>query len=316
MSKFNTYEMSNIKIRLIKEIDRKERRIKDVSSILEVSRQSVSKWLARYRYEGEEGLLPRKPGPKNSKAWNKTSKELEDKIIDIAKSNPFKGPDWITDQLEDSINQSTVYRILKRRGIRYYENYSHKRRKKKRYVLSHLGEEIQLDTCYPFGYEKDAIVYDAIDDCSRWVFAKVMPNKKEDTTIIFLEELIKKAPFKIKAIRSDNGTEFSNKVRSFLKSRGIELRKNPPYTPQHNGKIERYHRTFKEESACFWRFKASIEELNYELNKWLYFYNFKKKHSGLGMNKLTPVQKIAYTMIFNSFNQNKNVNLIMQQNIN
>lgn len=312
--KCNTFEMTQLKIKLVKDIIAKKRKIKDVAEILEVNRKSVSRWKWAFIYGGEEALLPKKPGPKNGTTWNRTSEVIEDIVCNIAEKNPFKGPDWIADQLDIQINQSTVYRILKRKGTRYYYNYSHQRRKKKSYCLSWPGQEVQLDTCYPFGYQRKAIVYDAIDDCSRWAFARVLGGKTQKHTIIFLKELIEKAPFKIQIIRTDQGVEFGNKIKEFLKEQGIGLKRNPPYTPQHNGKIERYHRTFKENEACFWSFKAPINELNYNLQLWLDYYNNHKKHTGLGMDKMTPMQKIAYTIINDSFFQNKNGTLILQQN--
>jgi len=307
-------KMLQLRIKLIKELDQKKIKQKDICYILDVSRQTVSKWLAKYRVEGEAGLAPKKCGPKNGTTWNRTSEVIEDVVCHIAEENPFKGPDWIADQLDVKLNQSTVYRILKRKKIRYYENYKHKRRKKKAYCLDEPGRELQLDVCMPFGYARKDVVYDAIDDCSRWVFARVMPNHTSKSSIVFLEELIKECPFSIETIRTDQGKEFSKKITEFLKRHGIKHKRNPAYTPQHNGKIERYHRTFKEQEACYWSFHASRNELNYRIQLWLDYYNFHKKHTGLGMNKLTPVQKIAYTIIKNSFDEN--VNLILQQNNN
>lgn len=312
----NTYEMTKLKIKLVKEVVAKKRKIKDVCEILEVDRKTVRRWKAVYLFEGEAGLYPKKPGPKGGTTWNKTDDGLEDIICEIARRHPFKGPEWIMDQLSVKIDQSTIYRILKRKGVRYYYDYKHKRRKKKAYCLSWPGQELQLDTCYPFGYSRKAIVYDSIDDCSRWVFAKVMKDKTQESTITFLKELIKKAPFTIKAIRTDQGVEFGKKVTTFLGENGIEHKKNPAYTPQHNGKIERYHRTFKESEACYWHFNVSIHELNYRLSLWLSFYNNHKKHTGLGMNKMTPKQKLIYTLITDSFLQDKNGTLILQENKN
>ena len=103
-------------------------------------------------------------------------------------------------------------------------------------------------------------------------------------------------------------------MKNFLSENKIELKKNPPYTPQHNGKIERYHRTFKENEASYWAFNAPLHELNYKLQLWLDYYNNHKKHTGLKMNKMTPIQKIAYVIINDSFSQDKNGTLIMQQN--
>lgn len=171
-----------------------------------------------------------------------------------------------------------------------------------------------MDVCLPFGYSRKEVVYDAIDDCSRYVFARVMQDNSEQSSIDFVRELIKKCPFPIEAVRTDQGKEFSRTFTGFLKENNIRHFKNPAYTPQHNGKIERYHRTFKENEACHWSFHASQKELNYRIQLWLNYYNFQKKHTGLGMNKLTPAQKIIYAFIHQSFLSDKNVNLILQQN--
>jgi transposase InsO family protein len=293
-------------------------KVNEVADYFDVSRQSVSKWLAKYKYGGIAELIPKKSGPKTGTAWNRTPEVIEDQVVEIAESNPFKGPDWISDELFEvgiNLEQTTVYRILKRRKIRYYSNYKHKRRKKKAYCLDIPGREVQLDCSFPFGYQKKVVIYDAIDDCSRWVYGKVYKDHTADSTILFLKELIDKSPFTIIAIRTDQGREFINsKVKEFLDEQGIELRLNPPYTPQHNGKIERFHQTLKNDSVRYnWYFNDELDTLNYKFSQYLYFYNYRRRHTGLGMNKLTPAQKIAISSIQFSFFQN--VNLMMQQNI-
>ena len=311
-------QLLKMKEKLLKDVLSKRRKINEVSDILGVSRQSISKWLAKYKFEGMMGLIPKKPGPKSGTTWNRTKEDVENLVIEVARSNPFKGPDWISDELakeEVNLNQSTVYRILKRRKERYYHNYKHKRRKKRAYCLDQPGRELQLDCSFPWGYQRKAVIFDAIDDCSRWVFGKVYANHDGDQTIEFIKELINKVPFKILAIRTDQGSEFINqKVATFLEEQGIEHKKNPPYTPQHNGKIERFHQTLKNDAVYRdWHFDDDLEVLNYKFSLFLYFYNHKRKHTGLGMNKLTPAQKIAYVILSNSLDQN--VNLILQQNI-
>ena len=308
-------KMLQLRIKYITKLDQKKIRQKDVMFALDISRQTVSKWLAQFRAEGEAGLAPKKSGPKGGEAWNRTPEEIENVVMTLAEDHPFKGPDWLADELPFTIDQSTVYRILKRRKVRYGQHYTHKRRKKKAYCLERPGRELQLDVHFPFGYARREVVYDAIDDCSRFVFAQLMPSHTEESSIAFMKILIEKCPFKIEAIRTDCGREFSRAFTKFLEEQGIEHRKNPPYTPQHNGKIERYHQTFKNNEGCFWPFSASIEELNYRLQLWLQYYNFHRRHTGLHMNKMTPAQKIIYAFITTSFNSRKNVNLMLQQNI-
>lgn len=297
-----SYETLHMRERTLQKVMNKEIKVNDAAFLLGVSRRSVSKWLWRYKLEGIDGIAPEKPGPKSGETHNRTPQVIEEEVVKIAQEHPFKGPDWISDQLSVRLNQATVYRILKRKGLRYGPGYQHKRRKKKSYCLDIPGREVQVDVCFPFGYQRDLAVYDAIDDCSRFVGAKVMNHPTQESTIEFLKELISRSPFKISAVRTDQGREFAKAVTEFLASQGIEHRKNPPYTPEHNGKIERYHRTFKEEEANEWPFHASLDELNYRLQLWLKEYNFRKKHTGLGMKKLTPAQKIAYSYICNSFN--------------
>lgn len=306
--------------KLINEILEKKRKVKEVAEILDVKRETVSRWLAKYRFEGLDGICPKKPGPKQgSLAVNRTSSEIEEKICEYARKNIFKGPQALADLFlnEEGIDldQTTVYRILKRKKIRYGTGYRKLKKKKISYCLMEAGEEVQLDVHFPFGHARKDRMFDAVDDCSRFAFGKVMEGHSQKEAIKFVNELILAMPFTIKAIRTDCGGEFGKDFTKHLQTLGIQHRKNPPYTPQHNGKIERYHRTFKELEGCYWSFYASPDELNYRLKLWLQNYNFKRRHSGLGMQRLTPAQKILYASIFNSFQPHlKNVTGTLQLN--
>ena len=269
-------QLLKMKEKLLQEVLDKKREVQELAEIFGVSRQAVSQWLGKFKHGGIAELVPKKPGPKSGTAWNKTADEIENKVVDLARCNPFKFPVWLADQLAEhesiKMDSTTVYRILKRKGERYYRDYRYKRRKKKSYCLDSPGRELQIDCSFPWGYARDAIVFDAIDDCSRWVFGRVYSKHNADSTIEFLKELIDKSPFTIQAIRTDQGREFLNqKVKNFLKERGIEHRKNPPYTPQHNGKIERFHQTLKnDEIRCNWFFNDDLDTLNYKFSLFLH----------------------------------------------
>lgn len=309
-------QLLHMKEKMLTKVIHKEMKLQELAEYFDVTRQSASKWLAKFKHGGMAELVPKKSGPKSGETWNRTNDEVEDLVVQIAKKHIFKGPVWIADQLDAQgviMDQSTVYRILKRKKVRYYTNYKHRRRKKKAYCLDMPGREVQLDCCFPWGYQKKAVVFDAIDDCSRWVFGKVYKDHTAESTIAFLKELIRCTPFTISAIRTDQGKEFLNeKVKRFLTQEHIEHKVNPPYTPQHNGKIERFHQTLKNDAVLYnWLFHDDLETLNLKLRLFLQFYNHQRKHTGLGMFNLTPAQKIAYTIIHNSFNSD--VNLILQQ---
>ncbi len=160
---------------LLKDILAKTRKVKDVAEILCVKRETVSRWLAKYRFDGLDGICPKKPGPKQgSLAVNRTSEELENIVCLYANKNNYKGPQAIADLLEDQcgfkLDQTTVYRILKRKKVRYGLGDKHLKRKRTAYSLNEPGEEIQMDVTFIFGRARVARVFDAIDDCSRLVY--------------------------------------------------------------------------------------------------------------------------------------------------
>jgi len=291
----NYWNMTELRIKLVKEIVNKQRKIKEVSEILGISRQSISKWKFKYIQEWESWLIPQKPWPKHGNIHNKTPRRVEEELWRIAQDNPFMWPIWIADEMISiyhfSIHPSTVYRILKRTNIRYYSWYHWTRKRRKRYVKDIPGRELQLDVSFPYWYQRKLCVYTAIDDASRYVFSKVYSHHNETSTLQFIQEVLTRSQFKVYAFRTDQWREFSRRVSQYLLKHWIEHNKNPPYTPQHNGKVERYHRTLKENCCMYWKFDATIEELNYNLTLWTDYYNSRKKHYWLWMNGLTP-QKV------------------------
>lgn len=288
-----------LKEKMLLDILSKKRKIGEVADILSVSRQSVSKWLAQYRLLWISWITPRKSWPKSTSVpYNKVSSYLESLVIEISKRDSFVWPIWIRDillsEIWEILHQSTIYRILKRNRVRYFTGYHGARKKRKLYVKDIPGRELQVDASFPWGYQKKVVIFTAIDDASRTVYSSIFENHSEASTLIFLRELISKAPFPIRAIRTDQWREYSRRVQEFLENNHIEHNKNPAYTPQHNWKVERYHRTMKENCTDFWRWDDEIETYRYQLKLWTDYYNCSKKHYWLGMNGATPKEKLQY----------------------
>jgi len=280
-------------------IERKKTFIR-VAEEMNVSRQTVHKWVSRYKRFGEESLLPKKRVKRRTPPKNKTSEKIENIVLCFAEEYWNDGVESLQDRIfaerSIEIHSSTLYRILKRRGVRYtnYWTGTKKRRKKQLYAHKEAGLELQMDTKYPFGYKVGKVIYTVIDDASRWTYAAVYSTANAENTLDFIEKLIKFTPFDIQKIRTDRGTEFVNrKVSLSLKQKGIVHRKNTPYCPEENGKIERFHRTLNEKSIQYYWFPSdSIQTLEYKLRLFLQWYNFSKRHRGLFMNNKTPFQKL------------------------
>jgi len=295
----------------LEQIITKRKKVTSVAGEFNVSRQTIHKWLLRYKRFGIDGLIKQKRKRSNSPPANKTSPEIEQLIINLAEHYHFEGVISLADRLEYenniTINPTTIYRILKRNGIRYgqYQTFTRKRWKKQLYAHRDPGQELQMDTKYPFGYKQGKVIYTIIDDASRWAFAWSYDSAVKEHTIDFLDKVLERAPFNIQKIRADQGKEFiANDVKIFLESHNIAYRNNTAYCPEENGKIERFHGTLNQK-ALQWNFypRDTTDEIQYKLNLFLHYYNYQKKHRGLGMDSLTPMEKL---------NQLKSVNFPLQ----
>ena len=125
-------------------------------------------------------------------------------------------------------------------------------------------------------------------------------------SISFLEEVIKVAPFSIRAIKTDNGTCFTNRYIGYLKSSdpvnpklhpldlfcaelGIPHYLIDPGKPAQNGRVERSHRTDQEmfyDRNCF----RDVITLKKKIKLWNVYYN-NLEHCAL--DGLTPNEALA-----------------------
>jgi transposase InsO family protein len=132
--------------------------------------------------------------------------------------------------------------------------------------------------------------FTAIDDCTRLKVIRVYPNKKADSAVDFLGEVLDSFPFPVQRIQTDWGTEFFNfKFQEELHEHFIKFRPIKPKSPHLNGKVERTQQTDKSE---FWRLLDLTDrsmDLKLLAKEWETFYNRKRPHSSLGGK--TPWQK-------------------------
>ncbi len=293
------------------------------AQLLSMHPNTVSRLKKEYIERGEEALIPKQPGPrKGSNIHNKTPDWVEDLVVKIERENHNSGPEDLADKLLDKhgvkINQSTVYRILKRKKIRYHYQYKRWKNDKppQSYCLDTPGLELQLDACYPFGKSRKIAGFDVVDDCSRWTYGKLYEVENSNNGIDFINHLIRVAPFTIQRIRVDN--RYGKQFKKYCESIGIEVIVNDPYSPEQNGKVERFHKTVKHE--FFWKycsFSDSMELMQYKYNQWQDDYNRNRRHGGYGMNRMTPYQKIASSLFLslNNINYPQNVTSTLQQYI-
>ena len=133
-----------------------------------------------------------------------------------------------------------------------------KRRKNKPYQRAEYpGQKVQIDVKYVPSYcvvdGNKYYQYTAKDECTRWTYREMYAEHSTHSSQQFLLNLVAHAPFMIREVQTDNGTEFTkrlisndpNDTTSFelvLEGYGIIHHLLRPATPRHNGKVERQHR--------------------------------------------------------------------------
>lgn len=134
-----------------------------------------------------------------------------------------------------------------------------KGRKPKLYTRAEYpGQKVQIDVKYVPTYcvsnGQKYYQYTAIDECTRVVFREMYDEHSTYSSYDFLLKLIDFFPFPIREIQTDNGSEWTNALKSKepedhltlfeeeLKRQRIIYHRIRIATPRHNGKVERQHR--------------------------------------------------------------------------
>jgi len=208
----------------------------------------------RYRKFGDEGLRSRRHGAHNHP--NKTPDEVVEKILHLRRTYPM-GPIrivWYLQRYHDiKTSDATVYRVCKRHGLnklphRVGRRAVHTHRYEKRVP----GHHVQVDVKFLTLKRKRSgpvrrYQYTAIDDATRVRALKVYRRHTQANAIDFINYVVKKFPFRICTIRTDRGHEFQALFHWHVADLGMEHVYIKSRTPQLNGKVEKSHRTDKDE---------------------------------------------------------------------
>ena len=221
-----------------------------------VCRQSVYNWAARY--DGTwKSLVERSHRPHHHPKEH--TQEEKEKIL---RRYPYYKNDMIA--LWDSLRKSgytrsygSMLRVIKK----WVKPEIAKRtaRKPKPYERAmYPGQKVQVDVKYVPSYcvadGKKYYQYTAVDECSRWTYREMYDEHSTYSSRDFVWKLIKHAPFPVREVQTDNGTEFTNRLlvikskhltmfEKALEELGILYHRIQIATPRHNGKVERQHRT-------------------------------------------------------------------------
>jgi transposase InsO family protein len=273
-------------------------RLADAAAAAETSARTAQKWSARYRAEGEDGLLDRSAAA--NRVWNRTPADRVAAIVALRRLR-FSGPE-IAELL--GMPGSTVSAICKREGVGRLGRLGLE--PARRYERHRPGELIHVDVkklgriarpghrvtgrpaqwgqrrSYSLGWE---FVHIAIDDASRLAYAEVLDDERAETAVGFLRRAVaffESHGFSVERLLTDNGAPYRSTIHSICcRELGIRHLRTRPYRPQTNGKAERFIRTLLGGWAYGAIYRSSLDRTR-ALPGWLDHYNYRRPHGAIG----------------------------------
>ena len=249
----------------------------------------------------------RKPDHIRQPTW---SVELAQAVLKLREQYPRWGKDKLVCLLREqgwAVSTSMVGRILtslKRRGVlreplslriavqRRAWRRQYATRKPKDYGVREPGDLVQLDTVDIRPVASEVFKqFTARDMVSRWDVVEVYRRATATNAAHFLDRLVERMPFSIRAIQVDGGSEFHAVFEEACRAKGIQLFVLPPRSPKLNGRVERANRTHTEEFYELYEGELAVVPMNIALRAHERVYNHVRPHQALGYR--TPAAYLA-----------------------
>jgi transposase InsO family protein len=307
MSKTMPKSTQEEKLRWITPILTKELTIKQMAGISPFSERTLKYWLANFREAGVAGLENKSRRPKSQPG--ELPIRVKERIIELRKETKLcaKKLNYKLAKENVVVSDRVIGKIIKTEGlVRKYRI----RKLKYKYVKIPMtpGDLVEIDIKYvpDFIGGKRYYQFTAIDCASRWRYLKIYDDMGNGSAIAFTEELLSLAPFRVRAIKTDNGSCFTNRYIGYLKSADpFNPRQHPldlflqsknilhylidPGKPAQNGQVERSHRTDQEMFYDRRKFKTVLG-LKRAIKQWNNNYN-NLEHCAL--DGLTPNEALV-----------------------
>ena len=275
-----------------------------------VSERTAAKWLARWRAEGEAGLLDRSSAPKA-----RPTQLPADRVGAIEALRRLR---MTAAEIAEVLGMalSTVSRWLKRIGLGKRSRLTPPE-PPNRYERKRPGELIHVDIkklgrilrpghrvtgnrrdrytdARGYGVAGWEFVHVCVDDATRLAYVEVLADERAVTAVGFLRRAVRwfaSMGIAVERVMSDNGSCYrSHAHASACRELGLRHLFTQPYRPRTNGKAERFIQTLQNRWA-YGAIYANSAERTAALTGWLTHYNFTRRHGFLGHK--TPAARLA-----------------------
>jgi transposase InsO family protein len=270
----------------------------------EVSERTCSKWVGRYRVEGDAGLRDRSSAP--HRIPHRTAADRVEVIEALRRLR------MTSSEIAECLGMalSTVSAVLKRIGLGKLSRLD-PLEPPNRYVRREAGELLHIEVKKlgkingagwrvtgnkasqnanrrarrrggPRGWE---FVHVCIDDATRLAYAEVLADEKAATAVAFLRRALafyRAHGIRVERVMTDNGAAYRSIAHALAcRALGIRHLRTRPRRPRTNGKAERFIKTMMagwNDGAIY----GSSRERAAALDGWLWTYNHRRRHGALG----------------------------------
>jgi transposase InsO family protein/transposase-like protein len=286
----------NQRRRMVRRVFEQGWSIATAAAAAEVSERTCSKWVRRFRAEGEAGLLDRSSAPLSIP--HRTPDERVE-VIAVLRRLRMTGAD-IAFCLGMAL--STVSAVLTRIGLGKLSRLDPPE-PPNRYERRRAGELLHIDVkklgriVRPghrvTGSRRDRrdhgkkgweFVHVCVDDATRLAYVEVLANETATTAVGFLRRAIAfyaAHGITVERVMTDNGSAYRSAIHALAcRALGIRHLRTRPYRPRTNGKAERFIRTM----LAGWAYGAIYDtsaERTAALDGWLWTYNHRRPHGAL-----------------------------------
>jgi transposase InsO family protein len=266
-----------------------------------LSEKTIEAWFYAWRRGGIEALTPK---ARSDRGQSKIAPEVQAAILAAKRENPRRSIRTIRRLLErrgtvakDELSRSAIHRLLQAHGLSCPSGSASEPEERRAYVAEYAGDIWYGDVMHGprvpmHGRLRKGYLVSLMDDASRLItHSAFCPSE----TALDIEAVLKQAVLKrglpVKLVL-DNGPAYRAKTLQGICARlGIHLVYCRPYAPQGKGKLERWHRSFRDQflSELDTSRLRDLADLNARLWAWLETVYHCTPHSGL--DQQTPLQR-------------------------
>jgi len=255
---------------------------------LGISASKFYDWRARYgRVNEHNAWVPRDYWLDD---WEKQA------VLEYHWDHPLEGYRRLTYMMIDAdivaVSPSSVYRVLKNADV--LNRWNRKSSKKGDGFTQPIGphEHWHIDVAYINICGTFYYMCSILDGFSRYIVHwDIRESMTELDVEIILQRAMEKFPGVHPRIISDNGPQFVAKdFKAFIRLCGMTHVRTSPYYPQSNGKLERYHKTIKNDCIRV-ETPLTLADALRIVERFVEQYNTQRLHSAI--QYITPADKLA-----------------------